>query len=326
MQSNRHFKKGFSKLRQYEVREVLSFISFEEFILGRSLINKKSLHYFKENYKKMILNYINSKQSNLSKINRNEEKKEQQEFNNFQENFIKKLLIDLSDKDNTNENIINEKSDIILKKDNFCNFLKDSIFKRFIQFAAYYNEGGFYGNSQSYHYQNMFDYNYLWFCSSLSGKAFNIYATVYYDKTHSDAPMAFDSPTSLNNDLLKKENIENKNSEINENLIELKNLIDESFNFNKYHCNYNKGIIYTNADTKVRCFPDTCQKKENEKFSTSGINKFFLPSLKNMNFFKDIFLINSNWFYNLDSFTIDNNYYGYTCPIKTFAVYIHDNK
>jgi len=95
-------------------------------------------------------------------------------------------------------------------------------------------------------------------------------------------------------------------------------LANININANGFNENYHK--------YKETHLPPIKTKKYKNYYETSGIKKFVEPSSNDIKFFDKIFAKNKNWNFFLDSFSIDNDRSGYTRPVKTTAVYIHDEK
>jgi hypothetical protein len=308
MESTKPCKNLFAKLRPYEKNLVMSFLPLEFFIdKDKDLINRNFYRYFKANYKKLILNYIlfkKKKEQGQIELNKTP-------LSKFHKKFLKNIFLEK----HSNQNQENIEKDLLSKQKAFESFLESILLKRFIDFAAYKNEGGYFNNLSMYHFQNLFDYQNNWFCSELSDKSFNVYATVYYDETSKNAPF-------LNENFFEKNNIksEEKNEfKIRLNLKDIKKIIDSNqdilnYSFKEIPDNWNTSYLYAIPEIYLN------------KYEISGIKKFLVPAEKDPKFFEKVFQKNQNWNFIFDSFTINNMGSGYTCPLKTAAVYIHDEK
>jgi len=150
MESTKQNKKSFMKLRSYEQNQVMSFLSLEDFT-EKELISKKFREYFLKNHRKIILHYIRF--SSKKKLGYQKEFLTKNPFSKFHKKFLKSIFLE------TNCNIKEEKEEALnndhSKEDldfepeismnsNFKIFLENFLMKRFLTFAAYKNEGGFY--------------------------------------------------------------------------------------------------------------------------------------------------------------------------------------
>jgi len=329
MEKLKEMRRTFSNLRTFEQKEILSFLSLEDFIDNKFLMNKKIYKFFKTYFQKIILSYIKSKNTKFL-FNENKYNTGKSSYERYYKKFLKKIFFQ-TEKDELDEDDNLE----INKQNNFKIFIENYIVKRFIQFAVYKCDSGFFYNSNSYHYQNCLDYIQNWFCSTKNGKPFDLCATIYYDKTHIFAPI-------INQEIFKKIfttkifthdnkiiNEQGKEFEIKINLKDIKNLIDQSFercyNFKDISSLdfYFNNFFFRKYD--IKGWKDFKKSDiDNEAFNLSGVKKFMEPAIDDANFFEKIFKKNLNWNFFLSCFTINNNEYGYTCPVKTIAVYIHD--
>jgi len=310
MESTKPSKNLFAKLRPYEKNLVMSFLPLE-FFTDKDLINRNFYRYFKANYKKLILNYILFK----SKKEQGQIELNETPLSKFHKKFLKNIFLEK----HSNQNKENIEKDLLSKQKAFESFLESILLKRFIEFAAYKNEGGYFDNINMYHFQNLFDYQNSWFCSELSDKAFNVYATVYYDETSKDAPFINENFFLINN--IRSE--EKNQFQIKLNLKDIKKIIDS----NQEILNYSFKEI---PDTWTSCYQyaslDGSPENYLNKYEISGKKKFLEPAEKDPKFYEKVFQKNQNWNFIFDSFTINNMGLGYSCPLKTAAVYIHDEK
>lgn len=284
----------FSKLRKYLSNRILSYLNLDDFTILDE-VSKKFNEYFRLNHKKLISNYFLS----LNNPDINKENNSSIIYK-YKKKFLKKIFID----ENFNK-----------FRGGFKEFLVDLLFKSNLFIAAYKNDGGYYRSINRYHYQNLFQLNDEWFCSSLNGKAFDVRAAlvtcldikiqnhIYSEKINKTNFIGYDTY--------------NSNEKIKIKLKAIKHLLDQFISISYLQPVYKKS------------------KKEKLTFDrTIKTYNTLLEELKNTSS-KDelLYRIQKNSFDNsnpclsfmLDSFFLSNHGWGFTCPVRTFAVFIHDD-
>lgn len=284
-----------TKLRFYLLKRILSYFCLEHFT-ELDKVNKKFNDYFKKFYKILIIKYYLKLNANYVLINEVNDSRARDEEENlifkFKKNFLKETFID------------NEFNSQL-----FSEIFSDMVLNRFLLFAAYKNEGGYDNGHHSFHVQNLFKLNESWFCSSLENRPFNIYAGLVEVLN-----LKIYNSRNISKDYLIKNNNRGNRSKKQIKLKSIKSLI-EYLNDNQKYRKRDFIKLTENRENMLYCFflEDLKALSDQEKI----LNKIQKKNTEKESKSFTSFMINSCIFSNYD--------YRYTCPVKTFALFIHDD-